>query len=205
MNPKHKSIFKASGLLTIVSIAFVIGALITMSWQNPILHNEVKQVTQKQGKWFPLGEANLTGTNSGYQTFHIRPHEAAPAEAYATNVTNATAYEYSDFYSNDAPGLEMTGETPWGDTFDFYEKIKVNKTDGWNTSTSQWMAGWLSCNLSVDFSAQADLTNEVMTIVEISNSTDYVWYAAYLNNGGAGYTLAKNEKFYITMDTKILR
>jgi hypothetical protein len=207
MQSKYKSIFNAgklSAVLIIIGVGFVSAFLMTSQLQSPIIQTVMNQ---KRGVWEALGDANMTGTNSGFVTGQIRIHEAAPATTYATNVTNATAYEYSDTYST-AVGSpkEMTGETPYSTPFNFYVKIRLNASDGYNTSSSLWMKTWLHVNLTVDFQWAADIAVTAMTIVEIANNTNFAWYACYLDNAGAGYQIAKNEKIQlITIDARVYR
>jgi len=136
----------------------------------------------------------LAAGESGFCYFMVYPHQAAPGTAYASNLTNASAYEVQYYLDQ-----EMTGETPYGHTFNFVLKIRVNTTVGYNTSSSSWMSTWVRCLLSVNFDYRADISNAAMTVVEITHTATYAWYHLYLNNGGAGYTITKNEKFNCTI------
>lgn len=209
MNEKTSFYKKAGGLLGIVVTVLVIVSLIVLSLHSVVRQKDTESqiVFVKHGVWESLGDANESGTNSGFMTCHIRPHEAAPAVAYAVNVTNATAYEYLDTYSTGAGSpSEMTGETPFTTAFDIYVKIRLNATDGYNSSSGLWEPGWLYVNLTVDFEWAADIGVTSTTEVEIGNSTDFVWYGCYLNNGGAGYQIGKNEKIQsIKIECVVLR
>ena len=200
---KENNSKKAGVLIAFLFVAFVSAILMLSNMNEPLMRTSF----QKRGVWEALGDANMTGTNSGFVTCHIRIHEAAPGTTYATNVTNATAYEYSDTYSTaSASPKEMTGETPYSTPFNFYVKIRLNASDGYNTSSSLWMKTWLHVNITVDFQWAADIAVSAMTIVEIANNTNFAWYACYLDNAGAGYQIAKNEKInLITIDARVYR
>lgn len=121
-------------------------------------------------------------------------HSATPATTYATNISNSSFFEFRDFLNG-----EMDGETPWGVAFDFALKFVVNTTVGYNTSGSRWMDSWVRANLTCNFDFITDIGPlAAMTIVQIENNTNYAWYYAYMNNGGSGYTITKNEKFNCT-------
>lgn len=146
--------------------------------------------------WKPIitGDANPGGDNSGFMYFMVYPHQADPGTAYASNLSNATAYEFSDSLNT-----EMTGETPHSTTFDFVLKFRVNDTVGYNVSGSCWEDSWVRANITCDFDFAGDIAADTaMTIVQIATSTDFAWYHAYINNGAVGYQITHNEKFNVT-------
>jgi hypothetical protein len=188
---RNKIVFKTMAL-TVFVLGIVFGAMMIYNLNQETV---IETISQKRGWGFlPLGDGALGAGASGFQYFMVYPHQAVPGTAYASNLSNATAYEFSDSLNT-----EMTGETPYTQKFDFVLKFRVNTTVGWNTSSSEWMDSWVRANLSVNFDFLADITNSAMTIKQIANNTEYAWYHAYLNNGGAGYQIAKNEKFNCTM------
>jgi hypothetical protein len=127
-------------------------------------------------------------------------HAAAPAVTYASNISNASFYEFRDVTTG-----EMTGTTPHSTAFDFLVKYRLNASDGYNTSSSAWTLLWSYINMSCNFNWTADITTLTMTDVEIDNSGTYIWIYAYANNGGAGYTISKNEKFSWNTSGWVLR
>jgi hypothetical protein len=136
------------------------------------------------------GDAN-PGDNSGFFYFMIYPHQASPGTAYATNLSNATAYEYSD-----SGNVSATGETPYSTTFDIVLKVGITDEDGQWTRNNTWNPDYawmlLTC---ADLGIGAD-TN--MTEIEIANTSTYCWRHYYLNNGGSGYTIIEGQNFNIT-------
>ena len=145
-------------------------------------------------KPFVTGDGDPGGDASGFMYFMVYPHSATPATTYASNLSNATAYEYSDSLN-----AEMTGETPHTTAFDFVLKFRVNDTVAYNVSGSKWMDTWVRANITCDFDFAADIAADTaMTIVQIANGTDFAWYHAYVNNGGVGYQITHNEKFNVT-------
>ena len=183
-----------SAMATVLIASAITGIVLLANLQEPIT-----QTTVEEKKWVrhPLGDGNPGAGNTGLMYFMAYPHQADPGTAYASNLSNATAYEFSDV--GDA---EMTGETPYNTAFDFVMKVRVNNTDGYNTSGSTWEDTWVRANLTVDFDFAGDISDSAMTEVVIgTEGTTYRWYHYYLNNAGSGYTITKGETYNCTHAT----
>jgi hypothetical protein len=190
MNKNNHSIFKAGKIgmtLLMIGVGFVSAFMIMSQVQEPIIQSTIHQ---KKGIWEALGDITVASGESGVLAFFIYPHAAVPGTTYATNCSNATAYEYRD-----ATTGEMTRTTDYTKTFDFVVKYRLNASDGYNTSSSAWTLNWSYVKMACNFNWTADITTSTMTDVKVtSTSTTYEWIQCYLNNGGAGYQLSKNEK-----------
>jgi hypothetical protein len=200
MQSKRVSIFNAgklSAVLIIIGVGFVSAFLMTSQLQSPIIQTIMNQ---KRGVWEALGDAEPGTGKSGYLAFYIYPHAANPAATYAANLSNATAYEYRD-----ATTGEMTKTTPYGTTFDFVVKYRLNVSDGYNTSSSAWTLLWSYVDMACNFNWTADIASSTMTDVQIASNANYIWINCYLNNGGAGYTISKGEKFSWNTSGWVLR
>lgn len=175
------------GAVSSVAIAIM---FLSFMLSDPIVHNEIKIMEKRVKTLVPLGDAD-PGDNSGFFYFMIYPHQATPIGVYDSNLSNASAYEYSDVGNTTA-----TGETPYSTAFDIVVKAGVTNEDGyWTGNQSRnpaynWML--LTC---ADLSIGAD-TN--MSEIFIANTTTYAWYHYYLNNSGSGYTISEGEYFNIT-------
>ena len=202
MKIEEKSKFlKAGKKISLVAVfgVFAVVAILMMFQVGDVV---VEQLTGERA-WSPiaLADGDPGGDVSGFMYFMAYPHQGVPATAYAANLTNATAYEFSD--SLDA---EMTGDTPYDTTFDFVMKFRVNDTVGYNVSGSCWEDSWVRANITCDFDYATDIAADtVMTIVQIANSADFAWYHAYIQdyNGdvGSGFTITHNEKYNVTSVT----
>ena len=129
---------------------------------------------------------------SGFFYAMIYPHQADPGTAYASNLSNASAYEYTDSVNS-----SMTGETPFSTTFDVVIKWGWNATHDWNSTGSVWEDSWVW--LVTTCSVLSISANTNMTELEIANATgSYRYMHYYLNNGGAGYTISQSQKFNFT-------
>lgn len=194
---KKSRILLGASMLTILAVVFVAGIFFNVQVTKPIVEQEiVDEIIVKQREWKrnALADADPGSGNTGFMYIMVYPHQADPGTAYASNLSNATAYEYSD-----STDCELTGETPWGVTVDFVKKIRINNTDGYNSSGSQWQDDWSRANISVDFDFLSDISDSAMTKVVIgTDGTTYRWYNCYINNGGSGYTITKGESFNIT-------
>ena len=184
---KIRGKLKAGGLLSLIVIGAIVGGIYLFSVNDAVVEYEVeaqKVPTQVTGDADP-------GDNSGFFYFQIRPHEADPETAYATNQSNATAYEYSD-----SGNVSATGETPFETTFDILIKVGVTDEDGQWSSNNTWNDAYMWLNLTcADLSISADTD---MNETEIANTSSYRWMHYWLNNAGAGYTITEGESFNIT-------
>jgi hypothetical protein len=81
-------------------------------------------------------------------------------------------------------------------------KVRVNNSDGYNSSGSQWENDWVRANITIDFDYLSDLSDVAMDEVVIgTHGSTYRWYHYVVNNSGSGYTLSKGELFNITSVT----
>lgn len=197
MKEETKKIFGVGMLATIACFAVAFLVLST-SIMQPIVENEVIELEVKR-KWNdPLGDADPGGDTSGFMYFMNYPHSATPAVTYASNLSNATAYEYSDSFN-----AELTGETPYNTPYDKVVKFRVNDTVGYNVTSSAWEITWVRVNMTCNFQYATDVgALQEMTIVEIANGTDFAWYHGYLldhdGGAGAGFQITHGETFNIT-------
>ena len=191
---KNKKLLGASMIMTICAVA-VAGIVLTMNTAvEPVT---VQQVEQRQWDRKPLGDADPGDGNTGFMYFMTYPHDPTPEDGYNVNLSNATAYEYSD-----STNTEMIGETPYSTTFDFVMKVRVNNSDGYNSTGTQWEDLWVRANLTVDFDYATDINDAAMAeIVIATDGTTYRWYHYYMNNSGSGYQLSKGESFNATSVT----
>jgi hypothetical protein len=192
MNKNNHSIFKAGKfglLITVIAIGFIVGMLYSSSIQDPI----IKQSYVKRIATRVTGDGDPGAGKSGFFYMMIYPHQALPNAAYAVNLSNATAYEFSDTGDNNA----CDKETPYLTTFDIVVKVGVNNTDGYNASTPAWDNSFVWVNITC-----ADLVigaNTDMSEVQIGASgTTYRWMQYYVNNGGVGYQIDVGDHFNIT-------
>lgn len=178
-------------IMVLLGFCFAVGTgyLILSSMINqPFI--EQKIIEAKRIPTLVTGDGN-PGDNSGLFYFMIYPHQAVPSTAYASNLSNASAYEFSD-----VGNTSCTGETKYGTTFDIVVKVGVTDDDGKNTTTGFFDNSYLWVTLScADLSIGA---NTNMTEIQLGNISSYGWYQYYLNNGGSGYTVTEGQSFNIT-------
>ena len=199
---KHKKLLGGSMIVTLICDA-IVGILFNIQTIKPIVDQDaVEQKTIAEKKWIrqALGDADPGAGNTGFMYVMCYPHPATdPIETtYSVNLSNDStvggAYEFSD-----STNTEMTNETPHGNAFDFVVKVRVNNSDGYNTSGAQWENDWVRSNITVDFDYLSDLNDVAMSEVVIgTEGTTYRWYHYVVNNSGSGYTLSKGELFNIT-------
>jgi len=187
MKQKTKQDMKAGGILSLITLGFIVGILVLSSGFGNVV---VKESMVREWKLVPLGDASLDGATKVMYVMAY-PHQADPATAYASNLSNATAYEYYD-----ALDSEMTGETPYDTTFDIVVKMCINVTHGYNSTGSTWELGWVNATLtSADLSIGA---NTAMNEQQIGSGTTYLFVHYYLNNSGSGYQISHGETYNCT-------
>jgi hypothetical protein len=175
------------GCLTALCTIFLVMAAIMT---QPVIENQIMKMNEKRVPFLVMGDGDPGGA-TGFFYFMIYPHQAVPGTAYASNLSNASAYEYSDV--GDAVAI---GDTPYGTTFDIVIKVGVTDDDGVNTTTSNWDDTYMWANLTcADLSIGADTA---MTELEIVNGSSYRYMHYYMNNGGAGYTITEGQSFNVT-------
>lgn len=176
--------------MVLLGCCFAVGAsfiIISSMMSQPFVE---KIVVEKRVPVLVTGDGN-PGDNSGLFYFMIYPHSATPTTTYASNLSNATAYEFSD-----TGNASCTGETPYGTTFDIVIKVGVTDDDGKNTTTGFFDDSYVWLTIScTDLSIGA---NTNMSEKQIGNTSSYAWYQYYSNNGGAGYTITEGQSFNVT-------
>jgi len=191
---EQKNHFLKAGKLAAVFAVMIVAAISGMLYLSQIGEVVVEQtIREREIRLIPLGDGEPSGDECFMKYFMAYPHQADPATAYASNLSNATAYEYRDYLSG-----EMTGETPYNTAFDFVFAIGINDTVGYNITSSLWMPSWIYPNITVDFDFASDISETQMTMVEIANNSNWAWYNCYVNNAGAGYQITHNEKYNVT-------
>lgn len=197
---KKSKIIRNSVFLTLVCCAVALAVFAAMTFQNGSILVEKPEIEETHVRsWhripLVLGDAPLAHNETGVSYEMSYPHQAVPATAYASNLSNATAYEFYDGLDN-----EMTGDTPYDTTFDLVVKVQVNATLAYNTTGSTWELDWIYANMTcADLSVGAS-TECVET--EIGNNATYIWVHYYLQDAdggaGSGFTLTHGESFNVT-------
>lgn len=184
---------------TLAIALLVIGAVVGIYGNTlvPVEETEIEYVEEERIWNTITGDGDPGGDASGFMYGMTYPHQAVPATAYASNLSNVTAYEFSDSLN-----AEMTNETPYSTTFDTVFKYRVNDTIAYNTSGSCWEISWVRGYLDMTFTAQANFADQLMEVVHIANNTDFMWFHLYLadSDGGAGsgFSITHGETFNMT-------
>jgi hypothetical protein len=163
---------------TILGVFIVVGLVVLLSLNINVL---------------AITEANPGAGKSGFLVWYAYPHQAVPATAYAANLTSSW-YSYGNALS--AAG---TGYIPSDTTFDIVVKCRVNTSGAYNSSSSSWMTSWIKMNITC--AGLSIAANTPMTIVEITHVAGFIWVHGYLNKGGVGYTITRNQVINVTSFT----
>lgn len=181
-----------SALLSCIVIGTVCGFVLLST-------TDVQQIVASAGQrgWVTTASAqeggvSLGSSNGGVLQVYIYKHQASPGIAYATNLSNVSAFCYA--WANNL-NVAMTGNVPYGLTFDIVYKVRVNVSEAFDTIGSVWMETWVRSNITC---ANLGITPDTpMVGVQISNNTDWMWMNFYINNVGSGYTITNGENVFI--------
>ena len=189
MNVRKLALIFGAGMTIFVSAMFF---MFTVS--EPIVNDAVQKIIMEERHPFlaPLADAT-PGDVSAFLTYMVYPHDATPDTTYASNLSNATAYEFSDIGNT-----TCQGETPYSTTFDLVVKVQATNEDGYFTGNQSRSDGYVWCHLTcadLGIGADTNMTEVFMTGI---NSTETVYYTYYLNNAGAGYTITEGQDFNVT-------
>jgi len=178
MKMKNKKAIFGSTIATCIMIGFIVTMLVTTQVQETIVISIPREWRDVGGIQFPQPDA------SGVIITRVYPHQALPGTAYATNLTNASAYAYGQ------RNTSMTGECPRNTLFDVVSTVRFNRSDIENGTVFQLTyarMNWTCVVLGV-----GALTS--MTAVNISDQVlgdrlEYMFVNFYDNNAGAGWSI----------------
>ena len=197
MEEKKKGYKKAGVSLGTVAGVAIVATLLILTGPTPRIVNE-------DGVWQVVWEGNLAsaaendpgaGASGFLQIFFIN-HTAAPATAYDEN-TSATLETWCT--------ANMPGKTPYASadefnveidhstTFDILVRVRFNQTHAHNGTAFVDSDTRVNITCSGDLSI-ADATGTNVVSHNTSGGT-FIWINVYWNNGGAGYSINKDETF----------
>jgi len=203
MEQKKRNIVRKGGLLSLFLIGVTV-ALVLSFTTNP---TEILQSVGQRG-WQNIASAGTpTAGQSGVYFIYIYPHSGTPATAYKANLSNASAYAYGSLNAT------LTGSVPYATTFDIVVKCRYNASNAFNTTSNTWelcystapTTSWIRANMTCAALSIAAYTNMSRAIIHATNTSaggstySYAFIHYYLNNGGAGYTIARGQTINVTL------
>lgn len=189
--------------MTLIGISAMI--LVTTSF-TPVLEKNDEFVSKpvEERKWElrPLADANPGAGNSGFLEARHNPYAATPLTTYNANISNATAYEFTDSINS-----TMTGQTPYDTATDVAHRHRFNVTDLWNSTASAWELDWVYLNITGStYGIASPITMEE---IEIANNSQYIWVTFYIQDAdggaGTGFLLDRSEQVNATYQLYIFR
>lgn len=164
----------------ILFCVFVAGILILGYGGDSVVENVVREKVLQRIQVLPVGDASLAdGATKVMYVMHY-PHQAVPGTAYASNLSNGTAYEFYDYLDN-----EMTNETPFSTAFDVVVKMAVNVTHGYNVTSAAWESALFNATFH-GITGYNSTTDIALTEVEIGNSSTWAYYHFYIQDADGG-------------------
>jgi hypothetical protein len=186
-----KKTILGSAMLSLI----ILGAVCTFVMLANMNPTQIIETRGSKGwETFALGEGNPGANAGGVLGIHVYTHQANPAVAYATNLTEtigALTLAYGDNLN-----AALTGNVPYATAFDIAIEGRANVSQAYNTTGSCWELSW--CRTLITCANLGIGADTAMTLVEVANNTDYIWYISYINNGGAGYTITHGQQVNVT-------
>lgn len=190
---KYKKIGIEAGVFMTVLFSIMIAViLLSANTTDVIIEREIRQKTLQP---VPLADASHVDGDTLVMYVMAYPHQSVPATAYASNLSNATAYEFYDGLNN-----EMTGETPFSTAFDIVVKMGINITHGYNDSSAAWELTLHNATFkSSDLNFSSDVAGVEYSIDEAA-SWHFVHYVIQDADGGLGngFQIGQGVKYNIT-------
>lgn len=181
---KENKIKKAGVYLGMFFAVFVSGLILLATTGDEVVEKYVETKVLQRIDVFPMGDASLVDGATKVMYIMHYPHQADPGTAYASNLSNATAYEYMDGLNNS----NMEGETPFSTAFDVVIKVGVNTTHGYNESSSAWELALFNATMDgiTGYNFTSDVAMNEKQIGGASSSWFYVHYYLQDADGGGG-------------------
>ena len=186
------------GLGVIIACVFVSVLLVMGMTGDSVIENVVHKKELKPVTVLPVGDASLADGATKVMYIMHYPYQAVPGTAYASNLSNATAYEFYDYLDN-----ELTGETPYSTAFDVVIKVGVNTTHGYNSTSAAWELDLHNATMDgiIGYGFTTDVAM-VETAIGNDSSWNYVHYYLQDADGGAGtgFTIGQGVKTNATFE-----
>jgi len=194
MEEKKKGYKKAGVSLGTVAGVAIVATLLILTGPTPRIVNE-------DGVWQIVWGGNLVSAAendpgagaSGFLEIFFVNHTATPTTTYTQN-TSATIEGWCTaanlgFASADEFNVEIAHSV----TFDIVVRVRFNQTHAHNGSD------FVDGDTRVNITCSGDLTIADVTGTNVvshnDSALDYIWINVYWDNGGAGYSINKDETF----------
>jgi hypothetical protein len=184
-----------SAMLGLIILGAVCGFVLVANMNPTEIITSMGQRGWKTTVTAEEGGGLLSATAGGVLQVYVYVHSVDPGTDYATNLTNVTGalcYAHANNLNS-----AMTGNVPFATAFDVLYKVRVNVSECYNTTGSNWETAWARANLTcanIGIGASTPMVG-----VEIANNTVWMWMNFYLNNGGAGYTITHGQQVNLSL------
>lgn len=187
MKKRNNKILGAT-MLSVLAVVFIAGLLFNMQVTEPIIKEQ--NVKEKEWHVYPVGDMSGADGTTFFCYIMLYPHPASDpiSVTYASNLSNASAYEYADCIN-----CSMTGETPYNTAFDIALKFEVDGNDTYNVTGSTWMDSWIRCYYNETGLSISSLLMSEVTIGTDGSNTKWMHFVA--NNSGSGYQSSKGQSY----------
>ena len=198
---KNLKFFKATAALSTLLIGLTIGIVFMQQFQEPIAYN---LVNSKHDEWVVRAESNPGAGKTGFLMMVFRPHNSTmPAwSTTAGDVRWNNSFYTTGTWTNYSYAMSLntsaTKNIPYNSKLDIWFKVRVNASDGQNSTSKYWNFAWQRCNITC--SGLGIAANTVMKQINITANANFIWMAYFVNGsaGSWGYTVAKGQKINIS-------
>ena len=183
--------YKTAAALSCLLMGLTIGIVLMGQFQETV-YTDFKERTH----WTVRAENPVTAGKSGFLMMAFVPHQDDGATLVSNNTFSGTLANYS---WSTRLNQSASGELPYGTKFDICFKVRVNASDGQNSTSKYWNADWWRANITC---AAFSLSAATMTEGNITAKTGtYCWVCFYVNGsaGSWGYTISKGQQINISL------
>jgi hypothetical protein len=194
---------KAAALTSMLFIGMTTGIVLMGQFQDVIYEQTVHQ---QRNHWVAVAEYNPGTGKSGFLVAVFIPHNVTmPTWKNANDSHWNKTFDgtWTNYSWSGALNTSAQKTIPYTQRYDIYFKVRVNVSDGQNTTSKYWNPAWQRANITC---AALGLNNQPMKVWNISatkggTGQGYIWCAYFVNGtaGNWGYQIGRGQRINITL------
>jgi hypothetical protein len=201
--PKSRTYVKATALVSFLILGMTVGIVFMGQFQDVIIEQVIHQ---QRNHWIAVAEGNPGAGKTGFLVAVFIPHNVTMPHWKNNNDSHWNKTfdgTWTNYSWSGALNTSAQKTIPYGQKFDIYFKVRVNVSDGQNTTSKWWNPNWQRANITC---AALGLSNQPMKVWNISatkggTGQGYIWCSYFVNGtaGNWGYQISKGQKINISL------
>ena len=199
----RRALVKITALTSFLILGMTVGIVFMGQFQDVIIEQVIHQ---ERNHWVAVAEGNPGVGKTGFLVaVFVLHNQTMPTWKNANDSRWNKTFDgtWSNFSWSGVLNASAQKTIPFTQKFDIYFKVRVNVSDGQNSTTKYWNPVWQRANITCP---ALGLSNVPMKVFNISATKGgagqgYIWCAYFVNGtaGNWGYQLAKGQKLNITV------